>query len=203
MITRGEAVQLLEKIVSGIGAVNEDAGSILNTLALAWQGFKSKAKNFDAKQKEMSRDMDMNFNGFMRSMKKALVGDRREQIIRGEICPSLSKMIKVSVALIVAGVASSSVVVPAIGALGWLGMSKMMTNKEVGFIIDEIDIELKVLDREVQKAESSGSPKKYRNLLSIQKKLLRERQRIQYKYALAGKKIRPITDFNKGAGVTD
>lgn len=203
MYDRGEAVQLLEKIVSHIGCVNEDAGSILNTLALAWQGFKSKAKNFDAKQKEMSRDMDMNFNGFMRSMKKALVGDRREQIIRGEICPSLSKMIKVSVALIVAGVASSSVVVPAIGALGWLGMSKMMTNKEVGYIIDEIDIELKVLDREIQKAENSGSPKKYRNLLSIQKKLMRERQRIQYKYALAGKKIRPITDFNKGAGTTD
>lgn len=203
MITRGEAVQLLEKIVSGIGAVNEDAGSILNTLALAWQGFKSKAKNFDAKQKEMSRDMDMNFNGFMRSMKKALVGDRREQIIRGEICPSLSKIIKVSVALIAAGVASGTVAVPAIGALGLLGMSKMMTNKEVGFIIDEIDIELKVLEREVQKAESSGSPKKYRNLLSIQKKLLRERQRIQYKYALAGKKIRPITDFNKGAGIAN
>ena len=203
MYARGEAVQLLEKIVSNIGSVNEDAGNILNTLALAWQGFKSKAKNFDAKQKEMSRDMDMNFNGFMRSMKKALVGDRREQIIRGEICPSLSKMIKVSVALIVAGVASSSIVVPAIGALGWLGMSKMMTNKEVGYIIDEIDIELKVLDREIQKAESSGSPKKYRNLLSIQKKLMRERQRIQYKYALAGKKIRPITDFNKGAGTTD
>ena len=203
MYDRGEAVQLLEKIVSHIGCVNEDAGSILNTLALAWQGFKSKAKNFDAKQKEMSRDMDMNFNGFMRSMKKALVGDRREQIIRGEICPSLSKMIKVSVALIVAGVASSTVVVPAIGALGWLGMSKMMTNKEVGYIIDEIDIELKVLDREIQKAENSGSPKKYRNLLSIQKKLMRERQRIQYKYALAGKKIRPITDFNKGAGTSD
>lgn len=203
MYDRGEAVQLLEKIVSNIGSVNEDAGSILNTLALAWQGFKSKAKNFDAKQKEMSRDMDMNFNGFMRSMKKALVGDRREQIIRGEICPSLSKMIKVSVALIVAGVASSTVVVPAIGALGWLGMSKMMTNKEVGYIIDEIDIELKVLDREIQKAENSGSPKKYRNLLSIQKKLMRERQRIQYKYALAGKKIRPITDFNKGAGTSD
>jgi hypothetical protein len=203
MYDRGEAVQLLEKIVSNIGSVNEDAGSVLNTLALAWQGFKSKAKNFDAKQKEMSRDMDMNFNGFMRSMKKALVGDRREQIIRGEICPSLSKMIKVSVALIVAGVASSTVVVPAIGALGWLGMSKMMTNKEVGYIIDEIDIELKVLDREIQKAENSGSPKKYRNLLSIQKKLMRERQRIQYKYALAGKKIRPITDFNKGAGTSD
>ena|GEM_PF-6434633 len=32
---------------------------------------------------------------------------------------------------------------------------------------------------------------------------MRERQRIQYKYALAGKKIRPITDFNKGAGTTD
>ena len=203
MYARGEAVQLLEKIVSNIGSVNEDAGSVLNTLALAWQGFKSKAKNFNAKQKEMSRDMDMNFNGFMRSMKKALVGDRREQIIRGEICPSLSKIIKVSVALIAAGVATGTVAVPAIGALGLLGMSKMMTNKEVGFIIDEIDIELKVLDREVQKAESSGSPKKYRNLLSIQKKLLRERQRIQYKYALAGKKIRPITDFNKGAGVTD
>lgn len=197
----GFAISELNKILTDYNVVKE--GNILNSVQLAWQGIKSKAKSLSAKQKEMTRDMDMSFNGFMRSMKKALTGDRREQIIRGEVCPSLSKIINGSIALIVSGVVTGSLAVPAIGAFAWLALSKHVTNKEVGMIVDEIDIELKVLDREVQKAENSGSSSKYRKLLTIQKKLLRERQRIQYKYALGGKSIRPISYLNKGVATND
>lgn len=199
--TLSQAVDILEDVVSGIGTVKE--ANILNNLQLAWQGFKAKVKELSSKGKEMSRDMDMNFNNFMKSVKKSMVGDRREQIIRGEVCPSLSKIITTAIAMVGLGIACQTIVAPAIVAFGWLALSRNATKKEVAFIIDEIDIELKVLDREIQKAESSGSSKKYRNLLLIQKKLMRERQKIQYKYALSGKRIRMVTDFNKGVATTD
>ena len=92
-------------------------------------------------------------------------------------------------ALAVVGVAAQSIYVPALAAVAGFALSKHTEKKERALILDEIDIELKVLDRELQKAESSGSSKKYRTLLTIQKNLQRERQRIYYGLASKGKRI--------------
>ena len=67
--------------------------------------------------------------------------------------------------------------------------SKFSSLKEKKMILDEIDIELKVLDREINRAEQSGSTKKYRQLLTIQKNLMRKRQEIYYGLAKKGKRI--------------
>jgi hypothetical protein len=56
-------------------------------------------------------------------------------------------------------------------------------------ILDEIDIELKVLEREIQRAEGSGSTKKYRQLLTIQRNLMRRRQEIYYGLAKKGQRV--------------
>ena len=188
-----EAVNILEHLVlkrSNSQPLNEN---VINTLQLAWQDFKGKVKKLSAKEQEMSRDMDMNFNNFVRSMKNSLSGNRREAIIRDQLCPSLSKMIKIGIP--VAATAIINPIIPAISALSWLVLSKVATDKEVAFILDEFDIELKVLDREIQKAEQGGSPQKYRKLLTIQKKLMREKQKIQYKYALSGKRIKMVSNY--------
>lgn len=188
-----EAVNILEHLVlkrSNSQPLNEN---VINTLQLAWQDFKGKVKKLSAKEQEMSRDMDMNFNNFVRSMKNSLSGNRREAIIRDQLCPSLSKMIKIGIP--VAATAIINPIIPAISALSWMVLSKVATDKEVAFILDEFDIELKVLDREIQKAEQGGSPEKYRKLLTIQKKLMREKQKIQYKYALSGKRIKMVSNY--------
>lgn len=188
-----EAVNILEHLVlkrSNSQPLNEN---VINTLQLAWQDFKGKVKKLSAKEQEMSRDMDMNFNNFVRSMKNSLSGNRREAIIRDQLCPSLSKMIKIGIP--VAATAIINPIIPAISALSWMVLSKVATDKEVAFILDEFDIELKVLDREIQKAEQGGSPQKYRKLLTIQKKLMREKQKIQYKYALSGKRIKMVSNY--------
>ena len=61
--------------------------------------------------------------------------------------------------------------------------------KEKKLIIDEIDVELQVLEREIQRAEQSGSTKKYRQLLTIQKNIQRRRQEIYYSLAKKGRRI--------------
>ena len=188
-----EAVNILEQLIMNRSKTQPLNENVINTLQLAWQDFKGKVKKLSAKEQEMSRDMDMNFNNFVRSMKNSLSGNRREAIIRDQLCPSLSKMIKIGIP--VAATAIINPIIPAISALSWMVLSKVATDKEVAFILDEFDIELKVLDREIQKAEQGGSPQKYRKLLTIQKKLMREKQKIQYKYALSGKRIKMVSNY--------
>ena len=178
-----ERLRLCNELVSTNEAVN------LNNLKLAWQSFKNKAKHFSAKEKEASRDMDAAFNNFLRGLKATFTVDHREQIIRGQINPSLSRMLKIAIMLAGLGVAAQSIYVPAVVALAGFALSKNTSRKEKAMILDEIDIELKVLDREIQKAENGGSPNKYRQLLTIQKNLQRERQRIYYGLASKGKRI--------------
>lgn len=161
----------------------------LNDLRLAWQAFKTKAKHFSAKEKEMSRDVDAVFNNLLKSLKATFTVDHREQIIKGQVTPSLSRMLKIGIGLAGLGLATSNPYIPALAAVAGLAMSKHVSNKEKAMILDEIDIELQVLDREIQKAESGGSPRKYRELLTIQKNLQRERQRIYYGLSSKGKRI--------------
>lgn len=161
----------------------------LNDLRLAWQGVKSKIKHLSAKEKEASRDLDASFNNLIRGLKSALTVDHREQIIKGQVNPSLSRILKIAIVLAGIGVVAQSIYAPALAAVAGFALSKHTEKKERALILDEIDIELKVLDRELQKAESGGSSKKYRQLLTIQKNLQRERQRIYYGLASKGKRI--------------
>ena len=161
----------------------------LNDLRLAWQGVKSKIKHLSAKEKEASRDLDASFNNLLRGLKSALTVDHREQIIKGQVNPSLSRILKIAIVLAGIGAAAQSIYAPALAAVAGFALSKHTEKKERSLILDEIDIELKVLDREIQRAESDGSPKKYRQLLTIQKNLQRERQRIYYGIASKGRRL--------------
>ena len=172
-----EALQLVDELLK------EDASSIegkLNSLKLSMMGLKKKAKDLSSKEKEMSRTLDATVNMLYRSVKQALVSDRREAIIKGSVIPSFSKLIKIGIALAGVGLITQSIVIPAIAIIAGLAMSKNLTRKERSLMLDEIDIELKVVEKEIQMAENSNNMKKYRKLITFQKKLERERARIRY-----------------------
>lgn len=180
----------IEDQIEGINTMNQiiSEGVNLNSLKLAMMSFQKKAKDFNAKQKEISRDMDATFNHFIKSIKQTYTVDHREQIIRGQVNPSLSKIIKMGIGLAALGVASNSIVLPAIAAVAGLAQSKHISYKEKKLILDEIDIELKVLDREIKRVEDGNkSSKKYRTLLTYQKNLQNERARILYGLKKSGK----------------
>ena len=169
----------------------------LNDAKLAWQGIKSKLKGLSAKEQEMSNDLDVEFNHLMKTLGSAFSTNHREEIITGEVNRSLSKAIKIGIGLAGAGLAIGKIfslgaatpVLPIIAAVAMFAKSKFSSLKEKKMILDEIDIELKVLDREINRAEQSGSTKKYRQLLTIQKNLMRKRQEIYYGLAKKGKRI--------------
>lgn len=173
----------------GDGDSEKKAINSINDVKLAWQGVKAKMKGASAKEQEMSRDLDMEFNHLLRTFKSLYQTDHREEIITGEVNHSISKIIKIGIALAGIGVAAHSVVIPVIGAVALFAKSKHTSLKEKKLILDEIDIELQVLEREIQRAEQSGSTKKYRQLLTIQKNLQRRRQEIYYGLAKKGRRI--------------
>ena len=154
-------------------------GIDLSGVRVAIQGMKSKVKNLGVKEKEISRDMDAAANGFMRSVENALTNDRREAIIKGSIIPSFSKCIKTAIAG--AGVyAIGGPTAAVIGIIGALAGSRYLNNKERMLLLDEIEVELKVVNKELQKAEQDDDMKRYRQLLTYQKKLKKEDFKLRY-----------------------
>lgn len=165
--------------------INEEFS--LNTLKLAMQNMKSKVKDLSTKEKSFWQTIDAHMSTFQRNVEKALTSDRREAIIKGSIIPSFSKCIKT--AIMIGGLAFIDPVVALIGALGMFGASKALNAREKQLIFDEIETELKVVDKEIQLADNDGDMKRYRFLLQYQKKLERERQRIKYGMKVHGRDI--------------
>lgn len=165
-------------------------GVNINTLKIYLQGLKKKVKDMSQKEKELSRNLDNAFRRLVKASKDALISDRREAIIKGSVIPSFSKCIKIAIALAGEGLIFGNPVVPLLTFLGGLAMSKNLTKKERILLLDEIDTELEVVEKEIANAESKNQMKKYRALLKYKKDLQRQYQRIRYNVKV-GKDILP------------
>lgn len=168
----------------------ESKGFSFNNLELTLMGLKKKAKDLGSKEQALSRNVDNTFRMFMRNLNKALISDRREAIIKGSVIPSFSKCIKIGILLAGLGWATANPAIPCIIALGGLAVSKRLTSKERTLLLDDITVELQIIDKEIQMAESKDQIKKLRQLLKTKKELQRQYQRIRYNSRI-GKDLLP------------
>ena len=169
---------------------NPFSGVNLNNIKLYLEGLKSKMKNMSQKEKEISRNLDNWFRRFSKSLHDAMISDRREAIIKGSVIPSFSKCIKIAIGLTGLGIVTGSPVAPILTAFAGFAVSKDLTKKERILMLDEIETELEVLEKEIAMAESKNQMKKYRALLTYKKDLQRQYQRIKYNVRV-GKDILP------------
>lgn len=170
---------------------NKFSGINFGKMKLALLGLKSKAKELGQKASELTRNLDGASERFMKSLKSAMVSDKREDIIKGRVIPSFSNIMKIGAALAGSFVISGfNPVVPVIGAIGGFAVSKNLTKKERVLLLDEIETELEVLEKEIQIAESNNKLKRLRELLRQKKELQRQYQRIRYNIRV-GKDILP------------
>ena len=142
---------------------------------------KAKFNKFNTKQKELWNTLDAYASKFTRSVEDSMDNDRRNNILQGKTLPSFSKCVKTAIALAGAGIVTGNVMVPIIGALGLVGTNAALDEKQKSQLLDEIEVELKVLEKEIELAEKDDDTNKYRQLLRMQKKLQHEYQRIKYK----------------------
>ena len=194
-----EKITGIRSIVS-MGIANEELINIqeevitekfsLNTVKLALQNAKAKIKDLSTKEKSMWQSVDAVGSGLVKSIEKAMTSDRREAIIKGSIIPSFSKCIKGAITLAGVGIIFGPMNA-LIAAVGGLAVSKALNARERKLLFDEIDTELKVVEKEIELAQNDGDMKKYRFLLNYQKKLTREYQRIRYGLRVSGRDIPP------------
>lgn len=164
--------------------------SLVNNLKLSQQNLKKNLQKLSDTEKKFSARMDNAYDRFVYQIEKNMSNKNREAVIKGSVIPSFSALIKLAIA---SGAASFvSPVLSAITVMGGLAASKKATANERKYILDEIEVQLKVVDKKLQLAEGNNDMKSYEQLLKIQRQLESEKNRIIYK------KRRPVvaTKYN-------
>jgi hypothetical protein len=162
-----------------------------NTLKIAINNLKKTALKLSDKEKQASNTIDVSVNNVAKGIEKAMMNDNREAVIRGSVIPSASKCIKIAITLGVAWAVQPAVAV--IGAIGGLACSKKMQSKERQLALDDIEIELKMCERYLKKAEEEDDMQKIRQLEIIQRNLQRQQQRIKYRMQIVYNQNVPST----------
>lgn len=153
-------------------------GKFLTNLKLAGEALKGKIKKLSGKEKELCTKLDNSMENFTNNLEKSLTMKKREDIIKGKILPSYSRMVK----MLLAGGAIYAVnpILAATTALASLAVSKKATMREKQYILDEIDINLKITEKKINQAEIRGDDEALEDLYKTKMKLEREKQRIKY-----------------------
>lgn len=207
--TIGESKVYLECLVGALESVaiiidtwdNKNVmveASFTNALKLASINLKKFMQKLSDKDKAISKTVDMNVNVFMKSVDNALSNENREQVIKGSVLPPASKIIKLAITTGALWLVQPALAV--ISALGYLGMSAKHRKKERALIIDELDTELKICNKYIERAEAKDDMKALKQLYNIQKSLTRQRQRLEYKMKVDFNQNVPKINTNSDRG---
>lgn len=150
-----------------------------NNIKLIVDKMKRTAVKLSDKEKQLSRTIDSSMNTLRDSMERSLKNENREAIIRGSILPSASKLIKGAILLGTASVLINPII-GVIGLIGAFACNKRLKAKERQLILDDLEIELKLCEKQIRIAEDNQDMKALKDLYKIQRTLQRQRQRIIY-----------------------
>lgn len=186
---------------SAVNESKENSGmSFISKLKIASENLKRSMFKLKDKDKQLSMKLDSELNRTMKSAKKAMISDSRENIIKGSFLPSASKCIHIAIASGAAYLVNP--VLAVIGLLGFIGCSKSVNEKERNLILDDIDIEISMCDKYMKIAEDKDDLAAVREIMKTKRDLERQRARILYnkKYIFKGKKsydMKPASQTKK------
>ena len=163
-----------------LSAMNEL--SITSNLKLAADKLMSVASSLSDKEQIISRNIDGACRFLQRSIEKSMSMENREAVIRGDILPSVSKIIKW--VCIIGGAAFVHVGLAALVILFKFSMDKKIRTKERQMVADELDVELKMVDKYIADASAAKNYKKEKELLLIKKKLQHQSDRLKWNIKL-------------------
>ena len=168
---------MLNEAIEALEGINETA--LKTNINIAREKLKKAALKLSDKEKIMSKKLDNALGNFNDKIQKELSNKNREAVIKGSILPSASTVIKIALATGVAAMINPAIAV--VSAIGGIAASRAGTKREKQFILDEIDIQLKLVEKKIQLAESNNDMKALEQLLKLEQKLKREKQRILYR----------------------
>lgn len=206
IVEANDAKALSEKIKNGANKIahpekkeggdknvagNPDSHPVKNALVnlnLTLRGFGEKIKDLSSKEQNLAKRNDAQFRHFAKVAQDTIIGDRKEAIIKGQLIPSFSKCIKYAVAGGIITVINP--IAGIISVFGAIAISKHIDKKVKLDMLDEIEVELEMIDKEIANADNRGQLKKERALLKTKKQLQRTYQRIKINAKL-GKNVIP------------
>lgn len=171
-------IQILSESMDLIKQITINETSFANTMKMVQQRLKNNIKKLSDKEKQTSRELDYAVDSMVDKLQRSVTNNNREAVIKGSIIPSASKIIKIAITTTATYAVSPAIAV--IGVLGGIAASKNATSKERQYILDEIDIQMKVVDKKIQLADRSDDMDAMEELLKIQQKLKKEKSRIEY-----------------------
>ena len=175
-------INIIHDILSEQTNLIDESGNLMNTVKLVKAKLKQSAEKLSTKEKALCNQLDTRFDLFVRDLQRSLSMEKRERVIKGKMGPSLSSIIKIAT---VGGI--SALINPAITAVGLfagMALSKRATLREKQYILDEIAIQLKIVDRKINQAEMKGDDKALEELYRLQSRLEKEQKRIKYNIKL-------------------
>lgn len=183
LITRYKNTTVLE------GKKENSGMSFISKLKIASENLRRTALKLKDKDKQLSMKLDSEINRTMKSAKRTMISNNRESIIKGSLLPSASKCIHIAIAS--GATYLINPVLAVIGLLGYVGCSKIITEKERNLILDDIDIEIKMCDKYMKIAEDKDDLVAVREIMKTKRDLQRQRSRIllNKKIVFKGKKL--------------
>lgn len=171
-------------------------GTSVTAAKMAMMKLKKDITKANSNVREGMRNMEIAMSGVTRSIEKALTTDKREEVIKGSVLPSFTKVMKLGIVS-----AAAWAIHPVAGiiiAVGALGASKALSHREKEMILDEIEVELRVVKREIERCNDTARPEKYRALVQYERRLERERHRIKMSMSTRGRRVPEISQAAKG-----
>lgn len=150
-----------------------------NSINMIIDRVKKAAENLSEKEKVLSRTLDTSLDKFQDAITNSLKSENREAVIKGNILPPFSRVLKIAITSGLAWVVHPALsLIPIIGSYA---LSKDLRRKEREMILDELDVELEMCNKYIRIAEDKNDMKGLRQLLMIKKKLESQRNRLRYK----------------------
>ena len=168
--------------------------SFTNTINMAIERVKKAATDLSDKEKIMSKTVDQSLENFGRGITDVYKTENREAIIRGNVLPPASRIIKMAIITGLAFLLHPALAV--ISVLGHVAMARETRAKERSIILDELDVELNMCNRYIKQAEDKNDLKAVRQCLMIKKKLEAQRNRLRYKMEVEYKDDVPASANN-------
>ena len=159
-----------------------EEASYINAVRHLAEKVKKKREISKGAYKAFFDSIDKKVEDFFAATKELSEVKDREKVIKGNVLPKASTIIKFSLAAVPISLINLpvGVCISVVGALGSIAMSKKSTEKQRVILLEELEMHLSIVERKIQKAQAADDEKAEIELVRLKNKLVREKARIKY-----------------------
>ena len=183
-----KVLTLIDEIVKFDQSIYITEMDFINNIKIAMNNIKRDAVKLSDAEKRTSKNIDMSLGSIAKGINDCMKADARDRVAAEKILPPASKCIKYAIATGAAWAVNPALAV--LGVVGKIFCDKKFEHKFKQQALDDIEVELKIVNRKIDEAENNNAKSdELRELYKIKRELERQRQRIKYSFLTKGKAV--------------